>query len=79
MVPLGTIVVTCVGIVCTSCAVQLYPEVDKLLWQPYAFLDAMRRYNDNPGARTGVAFVSSAFIFSQYSMSSLYPTIPYHH
>ncbi|KAF3045767.1 hypothetical protein E8E11_004052 [Didymella keratinophila] len=68
MVPLGTIVVACIGIVCTSCAAQLYAEVDKLLWQPYAFLDALRKYEDNSGARAGVAFASLAFIFSQYGM-----------
>ena len=66
MVPLGTIVVACIGIVCTSCAAQLYPEADKLLWQPYAFLDAIRRYEENSGARAGVAFASLAFIFPQY-------------
>ena len=77
MVPLGTIVVACVGIVCTSCAAQLYTEVDKLLWQPYAFLDAVRRYEDNPGARAGVAFASLAFIFSQYGRSPLFPIIPH--
>ncbi|KAF3031589.1 hypothetical protein E8E12_000099 [Didymella heteroderae] len=68
MVPLGTIVVACIGIVCTSCAAQLYPEADKLLWQPYAFLDAIRRYEENSGARAGVAFASLAFIFPQYGM-----------
>lgn len=71
MVPLGTIVVACIGIICTSCAAQLYPEVNKLLWQPYAFLDAIRRYEDNSGARAGVAFASLAFIFSQYGELSL--------
>lgn len=79
MVPLGTILVACVGIVCTSCAAQLYPEVGKLFWQPYASLDAVRCYEDNPGARAGVAFASLAFIFSQYGRSSLFPIIPYHH
>jgi NCS1 family nucleobase:cation symporter-1 len=71
MVPLGTIVVACVGIVCTSCAAQLYPEEKKLLWQPYAFLDAVRRHENNSSARAGVAFASLAFIFSQYGKSSL--------
>lgn len=66
MVPLGTIIVACIGIVCTSCAAQLYPQTGKLLWQPYAFLDAIRRYEDNSGARAGVAFASLAFIFAQY-------------
>jgi NCS1 family nucleobase:cation symporter-1 len=76
MVPLGTIAVACVGIVCTSCAAQLYPEVYKLLWQPYAFLDAVRRYEDTSGARAGVAFASLAFIFAQYGRSMPLSIVP---
>ncbi|CAH0058499.1 unnamed protein product [Clonostachys solani] len=68
MVPLGTIIVACIGIVCTSCAATLYPEEKKLLWQPYAFLDAIRKYEGNSGARAGVAFASIAFMFSQFGM-----------
>jgi nucleobase:cation symporter-1, NCS1 family len=68
MVPLGTILVACIGIVCTSCAAQLYPEATKLLWQPYAFLSAIQKYEDNSGARAGVAFAGLAFIFSQHGI-----------
>lgn len=68
MVPLGTIIVACIGIVCTSCAATLYPEEKKLLWQPYAFLNAVRKHEDNSGARAGVAFASIAFMFSQFGM-----------
>ncbi|SPO03120.1 related to uracil permease [Cephalotrichum gorgonifer] len=68
MVPLGTIIVACTGIVCTSCAATLYPQVGKLMWQPYAFLEAIRKYEDNSGARAGVAFASIAFMFSQFGM-----------
>lgn len=68
MVPLGTIIVACIGIVCTSCAATLYPEEKSLLWQPYAFLDAIRRNEDNRGARAGVAFASLAFMLSQFGM-----------
>lgn len=69
MVPLGTIVVACIGLVCTSCAVTLYPQESKLLWQPYAFLDAVRKYEDNnQAARAGVALASIAFMLSQFGM-----------
>lgn len=68
MVPLGAIVVACAGLVCTSCAATLYPSETKLLWQPYAFLDAVRRYENNSGARAGVAFASIAFMLSQFGM-----------
>ncbi|KAH6991421.1 uracil permease [Ilyonectria sp. MPI-CAGE-AT-0026] len=68
MVPLGTIVVACIGIICTSCAASLYPDEDKLLWQPYAFLNAIREHEGNRSARAGVAFASIAFMFSQFGM-----------
>ncbi|KAL2803118.1 permease for cytosine/purines, uracil, thiamine, allantoin-domain-containing protein [Aspergillus granulosus] len=68
MVPLGTIVVACIGIVCTSCATTLYPTEESLLWNPYDFLDAVRRNEDNRGARAGVAFASIAFMLSQFGM-----------
>ncbi|KAF4931496.1 Uracil permease [Colletotrichum viniferum] len=68
MVPLGTIIVACVGIICTSCAATLYPDEGKLLWQPYAFLEAVRKNEDNSGARAGIAFASIAFMFSQFGM-----------
>ncbi|KAH7174874.1 NCS1 nucleoside transporter [Fusarium flagelliforme] len=68
MVPLGTIVVGCIGIICTSCAATLYPDNEKLLWQPYVFLDTIREQENNQGARAGVAFASIAFMFSQFGM-----------
>lgn len=59
MVPLGTIVVAAIGIICTSCAHQLYPQTTTLLWQPYRFLDAVRMYETgSSGARAGVALAS---------------------
>jgi NCS1 family nucleobase:cation symporter-1 len=68
MVPLGTIVVACIGIVCTSCAATLYPQEQKLLWNPYVFLEAVRKYEDNQSARAGVAFASIAFMLSQFGI-----------
>ncbi|KAL2833160.1 permease for cytosine/purines, uracil, thiamine, allantoin-domain-containing protein [Aspergillus pseudoustus] len=68
MVPLGTIVVACIGIICTSCATTLYPNEGSLLWNPYDFLDAVRHNEDNRGARAGVAFASIAFMLSQFGM-----------
>lgn len=68
MVPLGAVVVACIGIVCTACAASLYPQETTLLWQPYAYLEAIRKYEDNSGARVGVAFASIAFLFAQFGM-----------
>ncbi|SPJ88940.1 related to uracil permease [Fusarium torulosum] len=68
MVPLGTIVVGCIGIICTSCAATLYPEKEGLLWQPYVFLDTIREQEGTKRARAGVAFASIAFMFSQFGM-----------
>ncbi|TKA23019.1 hypothetical protein B0A50_07237 [Salinomyces thailandicus] len=42
MVPLGTIVVACIGIICTSCAYTIYSEFQNLLWSPYIFFEAVR-------------------------------------
>ncbi|KAL3468948.1 permease for cytosine/purines, uracil, thiamine, allantoin-domain-containing protein [Aspergillus californicus] len=68
IVPLGTIIVSCIGIICTSCATAIYPQETSLLWNPYDFLDAVRRNEDNRGARAGVAFASIAFMLSQFGM-----------
>jgi NCS1 family nucleobase:cation symporter-1 len=69
MVPLGSILTALIGIICTSCAAQLYPETKKLLWQPYAFLSAIQQYNNNAsGARAGVAFAAIAFAVSQFGI-----------
>ncbi|KAL4876509.1 permease for cytosine/purines, uracil, thiamine, allantoin-domain-containing protein [Aspergillus karnatakaensis] len=68
MVPLGTIIVACIGIICTSCATTIYPHEEGLLWNPYDFLDTIRRNEDNRGARAGVAFASIAFMLSQFGM-----------
>lgn len=46
MVPLGTIVVACIGIICTSCAYTIYSEFQNLLWSPYIFFEAVRKYED---------------------------------
>ncbi|KAH8194740.1 hypothetical protein TruAng_011098 [Truncatella angustata] len=46
----------------------LYPQQTSLLWQPYAFLDAVRKYEGSRGARAGVAFASIAFMLSQFGM-----------
>ncbi|KAL4919218.1 permease for cytosine/purines, uracil, thiamine, allantoin-domain-containing protein [Aspergillus aurantiobrunneus] len=68
IVPLGTITVACIGIICTSCATTLYPSERSLLWNPYYFLDAIRRHENTRGARAGVAFASIAFILAQFGM-----------
>ena len=76
MVSLVTIVVACVRIVCTSCAAQLYPKVEKLLWQLYVFLDAARCYEYRSGARAGIPIASLAFISP--SMVGHCPSPSYH-
>ncbi|KAL2786967.1 permease for cytosine/purines, uracil, thiamine, allantoin-domain-containing protein [Aspergillus keveii] len=68
MVPLGTIIVACIGIICTSCATTLYPNEGSLLWNSYDFLDAVRRNEGTRGARAGVALASIAFMLSQFGM-----------
>lgn len=68
MVPLGSSVVACIGIVCTSCAATLYPQQTSLLWNPYAFLEAVRKYEGTQGARAGVALASIAFMLSQFGI-----------
>ncbi|KAK5730195.1 hypothetical protein LTR15_000129 [Elasticomyces elasticus] len=68
MVPLGGIGVATIGILCTSCAYTLYPQLEKLPWNPYNFLNAVRMYEDNQGARAGVAFASLAFVMSQWGI-----------
>ena len=50
---MGTL--TClIGIICTSIAVEFYPN-EGLLWQPYALLTAIQKYG-GPGARAAVFF-----------------------
>ncbi|CAI0649521.1 unnamed protein product [Colletotrichum noveboracense] len=70
-VPLNTIVVAFIGIVCTSCAAQLFPKTQgTLVWEPYRFLDALQAHYDNSaGARAAVFFASLAFIFAQFGIA----------
>ncbi|OLN87637.1 Uracil permease 3 [Colletotrichum chlorophyti] len=70
-VPLNTIVVAFIGIVCTSCAAQLFPKTQgTLVWEPYRFLDSLQtHYNDSAGARASVFFASLAFIFAQFGIA----------
>lgn len=70
MVPLGTIVVALIGIICTSCAAKIFPEQEGvLLWEPYRLLTALQaHYNNGSGARAGVAFASLAFMVAQFGM-----------
>ena len=69
MVPLGTIVVALIGIICTSCGAQLYPQ-EPLLWTPYSLLAAIQKYAQNSsGSRAGVAFASLSFILAQLGIA----------
>ncbi|KAL1891417.1 hypothetical protein Sste5346_007680 [Sporothrix stenoceras] len=68
MVPLGTIVVALIGIVCTSCAAKIFPETNgTLLWQPYQLLTQLQTHYDNSSrSRVAVAFASLAFMLAQF-------------
>ncbi|PNS14447.1 Thiamine transporter isoform D [Sphaceloma murrayae] len=70
MVPLGTILVALVGIICTSCAATLYPETTgRLLWEPYNLLSALQTHHNNSHrSRAAVAFSSLAFAVAQFGM-----------
>ncbi len=68
MVPMGTIVVALIGIVCTSCAATVFPESNgTLLWQPYDLLMALQEhYNNSSRSRAAVVFASLAFMLAQF-------------
>lgn len=70
-VPTNTIVVSFVGMVCTSCAAELFPATrGSLVWEPYRFLDALQaHYGDSASARVAVAFASLAFIMAQFGIA----------
>jgi hypothetical protein len=53
VVPMGTIVVALIGILCTSCAAQILPEQGgTLLWEPYNLLSAVQEhYGNSPRSR----------------------------
>ncbi|TQN64041.1 Transporter aclS [Colletotrichum shisoi] len=70
-VPLNTILVALAGIVCTSCAAQLFPGTHgTLVWEPYRFLDALQaHYGHSPGARAAVFFASLAFVLAQLGIA----------
>jgi len=68
MVPLGTIVVALIGIICTSCAAQLFPEQQgTLLWAPYDLFSALQQHYDNSSrSRAAVAFGILSFMVAQF-------------
>ncbi|KAI1617868.1 putative uracil permease [Exophiala viscosa] len=70
MVPMGTIVVALIGIICTSCAAQLFPEQQgTLLWAPYDLLSALQsHYHNSSRSRAAVAFASLSFLVAQFGM-----------
>lgn len=70
MVPMGTIVVALIGIICTSCAAQLFPEQEgTLLWAPYDLFTALQQhYNNSHRSRAAVAFGILSFLIAQFGM-----------
>ncbi|KAF5612741.1 NCS1 nucleoside transporter [Fusarium tjaetaba] len=70
-VPLSTVSVALIGILCTSCASQLFPETNgTLLWEPYRMLATVQtHFDDSPRARVAVAFASLAFAVAQFGIA----------
>lgn len=70
MVPMGTIVVALIGIICTSCAAQIFPEQEGvLLWEPYRLFSALQsHYNNSPRSRAAAAFGAISFMVAQFGM-----------
>ncbi|KPI36855.1 Uridine permease [Cyphellophora attinorum] len=61
MVPSGTIVVALIGILCTSCAAQLFPEQE-------VFTALQEHYDNSSRSRAAVAFAMLAFGVAQFGM-----------
>jgi NCS1 family nucleobase:cation symporter-1 len=70
MVPMGTIVVALIGIICTSCAAQIFPEQEGvLLWEPYRLFSALQAHYGNSGrSRAAAAFGAISFMVAQFGM-----------
>lgn len=70
MVPMGTIVVALIGIICTSCAAQIFPEQEgTLLWAPYELYAALQsHYGNSSRSRAAVAFGGLSFMIAQFGM-----------
>lgn len=66
-VPVMGILTPLIGILCTSCAAQFYPEAG-LLWNPYNLLTQIQ-LNGGPGARAAVFFASLAFLLAQFGIN----------
>ncbi|ODV89659.1 hypothetical protein CANCADRAFT_32850 [Tortispora caseinolytica NRRL Y-17796] len=70
MVPLGTIVVSLIGIMCTSCAAEIFPDAGYLMWEPFDLLaNIQSNFNDSSRSRCAVAFASICFIMSQFGIA----------
>lgn len=70
MVPMGTIVVALICIICNSCAAKVFSEQQGvLLWEPYKlFSDVQSPYGDSPRSRAAAAFGSLSFMIAQFDM-----------
>ncbi|EWG55977.1 hypothetical protein FVEG_14078 [Fusarium verticillioides 7600] len=70
-VPLSTVAVALIGILCTFCASQLFPETNgTLLWEPYRMLATVQTISTTPPrARVAVAFASLASVVAQFGIS----------
>lgn len=65
-----TIVVALIGIICTSCAAQIFPEQEgTLLWAPYDLYAALQaHYGNSSHSGAAVAFGGLSFMIAQLGM-----------
>ncbi len=68
IVPVMGVLTCLIGIICTSVAVEFYPE-DGLLWQPYALLTAVQMHGGD-GARAAVFFACKQHFKTRYDRTS---------
>ena len=70
IIPFGAIVVGLIGIICASCAAEIFPEEKgTLLWEPYSLYAAIQsHYHNSSRSRAAVAFGSLSFMVGQFGM-----------
>lgn len=62
------ILVTLLGIISTSAAVQIFPDEGRLLWAPYELLLAFQK-DGSAGARAGTFFAGVILVIPQLAMN----------
>ncbi|ORY25545.1 NCS1 nucleoside transporter [Naematelia encephala] len=64
----GTTFVATIGLICSSCAATIWPDVEELLWNPALILYNIQLHGSS-AARAGVFFGAIAFVLSQYMLT----------